>query len=133
MYFVRLPDACSPDCLLDFQKVCAIRYLAGVLELPKFWKLKTEEGNIGERLFGFLSLLCDTIFQLIRDTKPSGKDDSEDESPLWTSARFSVDILAFVTFGGFLQLHNLREELPHCPLHWLPSILSILTRYVISG
>lgn len=108
-----------------------------MLELPKFWRLKTEEGDVeegdvGERLFGFLSLLCDTIFQLIRDTTPSGKDDSEDESPLWTSARFSVDILAFVTFGGFLQHHSLREQLPRCPPK-LPSILSLLTGYVISG
>jgi len=136
MYFVYLPDACSADSPLNPEKLCAIRYLAGILELPKLWRLKSEEGiviRVWKRLFGFLSRLCETIFQLIQDMEPSGADDSEgDSSPLWTSARCAVDILAFATFGGFLQLHGLDEELPLCPSR-LPSIVSFLIRYVLSG
>jgi len=124
----------SVDSLLNTEKLCAIRYLAGILELPKFWRLKIEEGiDIGKRLFGFLSRLCETIFQLIRDTEPSGSGHSEDDPPpLWTSARSAVDILAFATFSGFLQLHSLCEELPPCPSQ-LPSMVTLLERYVLSG
>jgi len=133
VYFVYLQDACSADSPLNTEKLSAIRCLAGILELPKIWRLKTEEGvDIGKRLFGFLSHLCETIFQLIRDTEPSGSGDSEDDpSPLWTSARSAVDILAFATFGGFFQLHDLYEELPPCPSQ-LPSIVTLLMRCVLS-
>jgi len=124
----------STDSPLNTEKLCAIRYLAGILELPKFWRLKTEERiDIEKRLFGFLSRLCETNFQLIRDTEPSGSGHSEDDpSPLWTSARSAVDILAFTTFSGFLQLHGLYEELPPCPSQ-LPSMVTLLIRYVSSG
>jgi len=137
MYFVYLRDVCSADSPLNPEKICAIRYLAGILELPKLWRLKTEERiDIGKRLFGFLSRLCETIFQLIQDTEPTDSGDSEetedDSSPLWTSARSAVDILAFATLGGFLQLHGLDEGLPPCPSQ-LPNIVTFLIRYVLSG
>ena len=126
--------ACSVDSPLNPEKVCAIRYLAGFLELPKFWRLKTEEGiDIGKRLFGFLSCLCETIFVLIQDMEPSSDSVNEDDpSPLRGSARRAVDTLAFATFGGFLQVHAHYEELPPCPSR-LPGIVSLLLRYVVSG
>lgn len=127
-------DACSPDSEFDHEKLCAIRYLASILELPKFWRpqIDDKEGiNIEKRFFDFLSCLCQTIIQLIRDTEPSSGDDSEvDSSPLWTSARNAVDILAFATFGGFLQLHRLDEKLPSCPSQ-LTTIVSLLKRCVV--
>ena len=137
MYFVYLQDACSADSTLSHEKLCAIRYLAGILELPKIWRLETEERiDIRKRLFDFLSQLCETIFQLIQDTAPSGSDDSEESedgpSPFWTSARSAVDILAFATFGGFLQLHDLGEKLPTYPSQFT-SIVTFLIRYVLSG
>jgi len=127
-------DACSADSQLDHEKLCAIRYLASILELPKFWRPQIEEGiNIEKRLFDFLSCLCETIIQLIRDTEPSSGDDREvDLSPLWTCARGAVDILAFATFGGFLQLHRLDEKLPSCPSQ-LARIVFLLKRCVLSG
>jgi len=125
----RLYSADSP---FNTEKLCAIRYLAGILELPKIWRLKSEERiDIGKRLLDFLSALCETTFQLIRDTETSGSGDSEepedDSSPLWTSARSAVDNLAFATLGGFLQLHDLYKELTPCPSQ-LSSMVTLLIR-----
>ena len=128
-------DVCRPDSTFNYEKLCAIRYLAGFLELPKFWRLKTEEGvDTGKRLFNFLSLLCETNFQLIQDIQPSSAGDSKDDSsPLWASARYAVDDLVSATFGGFLQLQDLAEEVSPCPPQ-LPTIVSLLTTgYVLSG
>ena len=112
-----LPEACSDDLQLDHQKICAIRYLAGVLELPKSWRLKTEEGaDTGKWLFGFLSRLCDAILHLIQDTDPNGGED--EPSPCFTSACDAIDILACATFTGFIRLHEGDEELPSYPLNW---------------
>jgi len=126
-----LPEACSDDLQLDHQKVCAIRYLAGILELPKSWRLKTEEGvDAGKRLFGFLSRLCEAILHLIQDTVPNGAEN--EPSPHFTSARDAIDILACATFTGFIRLHEGDEELPPYPSQ-LPNLVSLLTRYVFSS
>ena len=138
---VYLPDACSPDTHYNPDKLCAIRYLASFLELPKFWRLETDEGiYVGKEFFGFLSRLSETIFQLIRDIEPSGTDDAynnlaDDLSPLWTSARHAVDILAFATFRGFLELPGNQDHEPpsSSSLSPLQSLVSLLTRYVLFG
>jgi len=129
MHFVYLPEACSDDLQLDHQKLCAIRYLAGVLELPKFWSLKTEGADTGKRLFDFLSRLCKGILRLIQDTEPNGAED--EPSPHLTSARDAVDTLACATFSGFIWLHEDGEELPPYPSQLL-NLVSLLTRCVFS-
>ena len=115
IYFLCLPDSCSQSSMLNFEKVCAICYLAGILELPKFWRLKAKEGiDIGKQLFGFFSLLYDNIFQLIQDMMPSGVDDSEDESPHWTSACFAVNTLASISSDSIV----LVKHFPLVPLNY---------------
>lgn len=126
-----LHDACSSDSRLDFEKLCGIHYLAAILELPKFWRLKTENGiDTGKRHLDFLSRLCETIFQLMQDTELEFANDCGGYSPpLWTSARHAVDILALATFDGFLRLHDLYKEHSPCPPQ-LSRIVSFLIRCV---
>jgi len=131
---VYLPDYCRADAHYNPDKLCAIRYLTGFLELPISWRLETEEGIfIGKELFRFLSRLFETIFQLIRDIEPSGADDlvenCEDvSSPLWTSARHAVDNLVFVAFRGFLELPGDQGEEPPSSPSPLQSVVSLLTQ-----
>jgi hypothetical protein len=100
----------------NYTKLSAIRYLAGILELPAFW----EKGiNVQKRFSDILTVLCHTIFNPIQDTGKSEADvdvDLNGDSPPWMSAlRDATDNLASATFDGLLRLYE-RDRLitKHC-------------------
>ncbi|KAF8800987.1 hypothetical protein BYT27DRAFT_7148106 [Phlegmacium glaucopus] len=121
----NLLSLCSSIPEFNYTKLSAIRYLAGILELPTFWE---KGSNVQQRFSDVLIALCRTIFELIQDTKSEADEDVDlnGDSPLWLSAaRNAADILASATFDGLLRLHRLDRIIsPHPPQ--LPNIVSLL-------
>lgn len=108
----------------ESSRLCAIRYLAGILELPRFWS----GGNTHpERFFDILSNLCNTLLRLIQDTEGNLADGALDSSSSMSAARQVVDILSCVTFDGLLRLPRLNIPLPDCPVQ-LPTIIVMFMR-----
>ncbi|KAJ7809547.1 hypothetical protein B0H14DRAFT_1498044 [Mycena olivaceomarginata] len=107
----------------DFQpfRICAIRYLGGLLELPGFWRRcppPTGSAPERKRFSEVLCTLCDTILLLLEDTKGVASSYS------LRSGRMAVDLLSCAMLKGIIRLHNL-DNLPPCP-DKLPEIVSIL-------
>ncbi|KAF7346293.1 hypothetical protein MSAN_01856600 [Mycena sanguinolenta] len=89
----------GPD--FDFPRICAIRYLAGILELPRFWG--STEPDCFSAIF---SGLCRTILDLLNDTGRHVGQTSFTSSPSMAAAREAVDILLRATFKALLNIRN---------------------------
>ncbi|KAJ6510330.1 hypothetical protein C8R45DRAFT_963762 [Mycena sanguinolenta] len=100
----------GPD--FDFPRISAIRYLAGILELPMFWDKGSTELD---RVSAIFSELCRTIHQLLDDTKIDVNQTSFASSPSMAAACEAVDILCRATFKALL---NIRNPLPYPDLLW---------------
>ncbi|KAJ7432694.1 hypothetical protein FB451DRAFT_1111353 [Mycena latifolia] len=114
----------------DSSRICAIRYLGGILVLPSFWENRAPDEA---RFFAVLSDVCHTVFQLINDTGEEVADTSVDTppasvdmSPETSAAREAVDILCTATLNGLLFL-NKTKPLPRPWLDTLPDIPSQLS------
>lgn len=113
----------------NYSKLSAIRYFAGILELPSFW---TKEIDDRKRLPDILAVLCKTMLQLIHDTAPQKSvvdigNDSPGDSPIWMdAARNAVDMIVSATFNGLLRPRD-RDVCPHWPSQ-LRAIISVLLR-----
>jgi hypothetical protein len=111
----------GPD--FGFPRLCAIRYLAGILELPKFWEMGSTEPK---RVSAVFSELCTTILLLIVDTGESADQPSFTSSPSMTAAREAADILSRATFRALLNMSS--------PLSYpdsLREIVDILLQFVL--
>ncbi|KAJ6559901.1 hypothetical protein B0H19DRAFT_106873 [Mycena capillaripes] len=114
----------------DSSRICAIRYLGGILVLPIFWQNRAPDEA---RFFAVLSDVCHTVFQLISDTGEEVADTSVDTpsasvdmSPETSAAREAVDILCTATLNGLLFL-NKTKPFPRPWLDALPDIPSRLS------
>ncbi|KAF7344023.1 Ubiquitin fusion degradation protein I [Mycena venus] len=106
---------------VDFPRICAIRYLGGILLLPTFWE---KRGSHNGRFFDVLRLLCITVFQLIHDTGVEADDTSVDMSHEMCATREAVDILCTATLNGLLLLNRTKQ----LPRHWLVHLPDIPSR-----
>ncbi|KAF7361185.1 hypothetical protein MSAN_01150400 [Mycena sanguinolenta] len=103
----------GPD--FDFPRICAIRYLAGILELPTFWENgSTEPGRVS----AIFSELCRTIIDLLNDTGRHADQTSFTSSLSMTAAREAVDILSYATFKALLNIRH--------PLSYPASLVEIV-------
>ncbi|KAJ7797764.1 hypothetical protein B0H14DRAFT_49900 [Mycena olivaceomarginata] len=111
----------------EHPRLCAIRYLAGILELPRFWRhFPPRNSPKCERASDVLSALCDTVDLLLDDTTDTGAPVGIDSSPPMLAGQMAVDLLACSMLTGLLRLRDL-DTLPQCP-NKLPAIVSTLTR-----
>ncbi|KAJ7510599.1 hypothetical protein B0H11DRAFT_1029894, partial [Mycena galericulata] len=111
-------------------RLCAIRYLAGILELPSFWghfPSNTGAKRERKRFLDVLSDLCSTILGLIQDTEGNWVDITVDSSPSMVAGRSAVEILSCSMLNGLLRLRNFNN-LPPCVPGALPAIVSMLVR-----
>ncbi|KAF7333034.1 hypothetical protein MVEN_02409800 [Mycena venus] len=93
-------------------RLCAIRYLAGILELPGFWGRFPSKSGVKrdrKRFLDVLSELCNTILQLLEDTGGDATDMSVDSSPSMDAGRMAVEVLSCSVLNGLLRLHNLNN------------------------
>ncbi|KAF7355821.1 hypothetical protein MVEN_00910300 [Mycena venus] len=119
---------CGPE--FHLSRLCAIRYLAGILELPSFWGRFSSNASTKrerKRFLDVLSELCSTILGLIQDTEGNGADMSVDFSPSTIAGRSAVDILSYSMLNGLLRLRNFNN-LPPCVPAALPVVVSMLVR-----
>ncbi|KAJ7467202.1 hypothetical protein FB451DRAFT_1561079 [Mycena latifolia] len=107
----------------DPPRLCAIRYLAGILELRSFWLQGKDNPT---RLYDILSEICETTLQLIQDTEIDVAHENYSLIPWLSAACHALDVLACTALDGLLLLDSLNC-LPCCPPQ-LPTIVSILTR-----
>ncbi|KAJ7485587.1 hypothetical protein FB451DRAFT_1230394 [Mycena latifolia] len=115
-------EALLADCRsgpeFDPPRLCAIQYLAGILELRSFWlQCKANPTR-------FYDVLCDiyeTILQLIQDTEVDVADEDCLLIPWLPAARNALDVLACTALDGLLVLDSL-DCLPRCPPQ-LPNIV----------
>ncbi|KAJ7803131.1 hypothetical protein B0H14DRAFT_2463894 [Mycena olivaceomarginata] len=111
-------------------RICAIQYLAGVFELPNFWKRFPPHNSLDcNRPSDVLSALCDTIHLLLDDTTDNAGALSVDLSPSRLAAQMAVDLLACSMLNGLVRLRDL-QNLPQCP-NKLPEIIATLLRHNI--
>ncbi|KAJ6517456.1 hypothetical protein C8R47DRAFT_253815 [Mycena vitilis] len=127
----------------QFPRLCAVLYLAGILELPGFWRrlparaLDTERiepalepGPERQIFFDVLRKLCNTVLVLINDTGVNKADNSVASSSAVGFARYAVDLLACSTLNGVHRLHQARNLHP-CPQE-LPKITQDIVSAVLS-
>ncbi|KAJ7745621.1 hypothetical protein B0H14DRAFT_3897477 [Mycena olivaceomarginata] len=111
-------------------RLCAIRYLAGILELPSFWRCFPPNPSAERernRFLDVLSDLCNAIIELIGDTEENAADMSVVFSPSMVAGRMAVDVLSCSVLNGLLRLRDLNNLPPRGPAS-LPKLLSLLLR-----
>ncbi|KAF7351847.1 WD-REPEATS-REGION domain-containing protein [Mycena venus] len=109
-------------------RLCAIRYLAGILELPSFWRRFPSEPcaeRDRQRFLDVLSELCRTILQLLEDVGRDAADMSVDSSPSMDAGRMAVEVLCCSVLNGLLRLRDLNNLPPRRPTS-LSQIVSTL-------
>ncbi|KAJ7624280.1 hypothetical protein DFH06DRAFT_1305162 [Mycena polygramma] len=121
-----------------FPRLCAILYLAGILELPSFWKHLPAHAIATKAIapeqerqifFDVLRKLCSTVLRLIDDTGVSKADTSVSSSSAMGFARHAVDLLAFSTLNGVHRLHR-EVSLQPCPQE-LPTLVQRIVNAVL--
>ncbi|KAJ7440310.1 hypothetical protein B0H11DRAFT_2292982, partial [Mycena galericulata] len=113
-----------------FSRLCAIRYLAGILEFPSFWQgfpSDTRAKRERQRFLDVLSGLCTTILQLLEDSGGNAADMSVGPSPSMNAGRTAVEVLSRSLLYGLCRLRNLNNLPPRAPAS-LRQIVSILLR-----
>ncbi|KAJ7771514.1 hypothetical protein B0H16DRAFT_1513779 [Mycena metata] len=109
-------------------RLCAIRYLEGILELPSFWGRFPPEPcaeRDRQRFLDVLSEFCSTILQLLEDTGGDAADMSVNSSPSMNAGRMAVEVLSCSVLNGLLRLRDLNN-LPLRRPTSLPQIVSTL-------
>ncbi|KAJ7347619.1 hypothetical protein DFH08DRAFT_1002604 [Mycena albidolilacea] len=122
--------------------ICAIRYLAGILELPSFWRrcppiISPEDPSFSDsfsppsssqrqRFSDVLSTLCNTIILLVEDTKETGTGSGVDSSPSMLAGQMAVDLFCCSVLNGVMWLHS-SNDAPPCP-DTFPEIVTTLSR-----
>ncbi|KAJ7221285.1 hypothetical protein GGX14DRAFT_388474 [Mycena pura] len=135
LWYSRVRSSTGPE--LDFPRLCAIRYLGGILELPDFWHnlrpndtlTVNEDPNVErERFFQVLCNLCQTVLLVIQDTRSLGPADAI--PPPYLAGRIIVDMFSWATLSGVYRLCGLNQ-LHGCP-EKLPRIIQDIVHAVLS-
>ncbi|KAJ7467209.1 hypothetical protein FB451DRAFT_1260509 [Mycena latifolia] len=110
----------------DPPRLCAIRYLSGILEVRSFWLQGKDDPT---RFYDVLCDIYETILQLIQDTEMDVADGDSPLIPWLTAARDALDLFACAALEGLLLLdhHKCLDSLPRCPPQ-LPMVVSLIMR-----
>ncbi|KAJ7799138.1 hypothetical protein B0H14DRAFT_1710966 [Mycena olivaceomarginata] len=114
----------------QFSRLCAIRYLAGILELPSFWgnfPSNTLANDERQRFLDVLAKLCTTILQLLEDSGGNAADTSVGLSPSMDAGRRAVEAISCSLLFGLCRLRDLNNLPPHGPAS-LRQIITMLLR-----